>query len=257
MGLVRTKTTKANQGTRTATQGEKARTRARAHAAGSKSAVDLLATLAPQRMSGPSWVATALFAGALLFGSLASLADPYRLGTRLALLALIGLGLLYLGVVAFAVRAALREKAPGPTLESFLALTPTQFEEVVGQLLARSGYSQVRHVGGAGDLGADLVCRDARGRRVVVQCKRYAPEQRVGSQVVQTFLGMVAIHHRAQGGILVTTSGFTTPAQDLAREHDLLLIDGPALVKLAEDVLSQDEPIEAYDPHFAAEPDLA
>lgn len=221
------------------------------------SAADSLAPLVRKRPQGRSWVALALFGGALVFGSLASLADPYRLVTHLALIVVVGLALLYLGCVGLAVRAAFRERVPGPTLEDFLALTPTQFEEVVGKLLARSGYSQVRQVGGAGDLAADLTCRDARGRRVVAQCKRYAPEQKVGSQIVQTFIGMVAVHHRAQGGILVTTSSFTTPAQDLAREHDFLLIDGPALVQLAADVLSQAEPIETYDPRFTFEPMLA
>lgn len=218
-----------------------------------KAARGILAPPSGQR-ARTARVALALFGGALLFGALASLADPTRVGVRIALLVTLALALVYLAIVVLAVRSIGQAPPAGPTLDQFLALTPTEFEEVVGELLSRSGYSAVRHVGGAGDLAADLTCRDARGRRVVVQCKRYAPETRVGSQVVQTFMGMVAIHHRADYGILVTTSSFTTPAIELAHEHDFLLLDGPALVKLAADVLGQTEPIEPYDPDLGLDP---
>jgi restriction system protein len=62
-----------------------------------------------------------------------------------------------------------------------------------------------------------------------VQCKRYAPDNLVGSPVIQSFIGMVKIHHKADLGIFVTTSGYTLPAMNLAKEHAdyLRLIDGP------------------------------
>ena len=54
---------------------------------------------------------------------------------------------------------------------------------------------------------------------MVVQCKRYAPDNLVGSPVIQSFIGMVKIHHKADLGIFVTTSGYTLPAMNLAKEH--------------------------------------
>jgi len=83
------------------------------------------------------------------------------------------------------------------TIGDLLACTPRQFEQRVGDILGECGYRAVRWVGGTGDLAADLTCRDQEGRNVVVQCKRYVPGNRVGSQSIQQFIGMMAIHHRA------------------------------------------------------------
>jgi hypothetical protein len=79
-------------------------------------------------------------------------------------------------------------------------------------LLRAQGYRQVRVVGGPGDLQADIIARDAQGRRVVAQCKQYAPANRIGSPMIQTFIGMVHVHHKAQIGIFVTTSSYTDAA---------------------------------------------
>ena len=115
------------------------------------------------------------------------------------------------------------------TLEGLIALTPTEFEHAVGEMLSAQGYRKVQVHGGAGDLAADLTCLAPDGRFVVVQCKRYAPDNLVGSPAIQSFIGMVKIHHKADLGIFVTTSGYTLPAMNLAKEHAdyLRLIDGP------------------------------
>jgi hypothetical protein len=69
-----------------------------------------------------------------------------------------------------------------------------------------------------------------------VQCKRYAPGSRVGSKDMQAFIGMMAVHHRADSGIFVTTSGYTAPAIELGTKHGLTLIDGPRLAELIDEV---------------------
>jgi HJR/Mrr/RecB family endonuclease len=125
-----------------------------------------------------------------------------------------------------------RRRFHAKTFAELLTLTPRQFEMTVGQLLNDLGYRDVVHVGGSGDLSADLKCRDARGRSVVVQCKRHAPGISVGSRDLQAFIGMITVHHRAERGIFVTTSTFTGPASELAREHGVQLIDGAQLGKL-------------------------
>lgn len=119
-------------------------------------------------------------------------------------------------------------------LAALLQLTPARFELAVARLLPALGFTDVEHTGGGGDLGADIVCRGRNGERIVVQCKRYAPEHLVGSPEVQQFIGMVAVHHKAARGIFVTTSGYTQPARDLAAQHpQLTLIDGAGLARLA------------------------
>jgi len=50
--------------------------------------------------------------------------------------------------------------------------------------------------------------------------------------MIQTFIGMQKIHHRADVGLFVTTSGFTRDAMKLAQAHGIGLIDGPGLLQL-------------------------
>jgi restriction system protein len=135
-------------------------------------------------------------------------------------------------VVFLWLRRRIQRRLRVRTLGELLSLTPAQFEEAVGDLLSELGYRDVRRVGGAGDLAADIQCRDPEGMSVIVQCKRYAPGTRIGSPVIQTFIGMQSIHHRADRGIFVTTSEFTQPAVTLARHHGLTLIDGAELSRL-------------------------
>lgn len=124
------------------------------------------------------------------------------------------------------------QAARTPAIGDVLALTPGQFEELTVKLLEAMGYKDARRTGGSGDLGADVVCRDPQGSSTIVQCKRYAPGSSIGAPVVQTFIGMISVHHRADRGIVVSTSGFTLPAVDLARQHGITLIDGNALLVL-------------------------
>ncbi len=119
-----------------------------------------------------------------------------------------------------------------PALDDVLGLTPREFEDLTAELLARLGYTGVRRTGGAGDLGADIVCRDPQGRSTIVQCKRLSPGSSIGSPVVQTFIGMQTVHHRAERGMIVTTSGFSQPANNLARQHGIVLVDGPKLLSM-------------------------
>jgi restriction system protein len=123
--------------------------------------------------------------------------------------------------------------AQAQTLEGLRSLTPTQFELAIGDLMWRQGFREVRHTGGGGDLAADLICRDGRGARVIVQCKRYGASHAVTSPEMQQFIGMIYAHHHADYGIYVTSSTFTQPASALARQHGIRLLDGASLAALA------------------------
>lgn len=119
------------------------------------------------------------------------------------------------------------------TLAGLLALSPGDFELAVGDLFRSLGYERLRRVGGTGDLGVDLAGYDPDGRAVIVQCKRYGLQNRIGSPAIQSFLGMV-VHHGAERGIFVTTSVYTEPAIALARDAavPITLIDGPEISRL-------------------------
>ncbi|MFE5301341.1 restriction endonuclease [Streptomyces sp. NPDC056632] len=116
----------------------------------------------------------------------------------------------------------------GEALDHFGA-DPDGFEHTVAALCVRDGCSAVEVVGGAGDLGADVLATTADGRRVVLQCKQYAQDHRVGSPDLQRFGGTCYTVHHADVAILVTTSSFTDPALEYAASCGILCVDGTAL----------------------------
>jgi restriction system protein len=109
------------------------------------------------------------------------------------------------------------------------ALDAEEFEQAVAALCARDGCGEVEVVGGAGDLGADVLAVTPDGRKLVIQCKRYGDEHRVGSQDLQRFGGTCYTVHEADVAVLVTTSDFTAPAVDYAEQCGILCLDRTAL----------------------------
>lgn len=108
-------------------------------------------------------------------------------------------------------------------------IDPFAFEDAISRLCERDGCSDVQVVGGAGDLGADVLATTPDGRRLVVQCKCYAPGHKVGSQDLQRFGGTCYAVHDAELAVVVTTSEFTDPALDYAEQCAILCFDGTSL----------------------------
>lgn len=84
-----------------------------------------------------------------------------------------------------------------------LSMNARDFELTIGSLLTAYGYRNVQHIGKAGDNGADLYAVSPRGERVIVQCKRYAPGQRVSSSAIRDFMRSMTVH-TTDRGIFVT-----------------------------------------------------
>ncbi|MEV6787648.1 restriction endonuclease [Streptomyces sp. NPDC051098] len=108
-------------------------------------------------------------------------------------------------------------------------LDPVAFEQAVAALCERDGCRDIDVVGGAGDLGADVVATAPDGRHVVIQCKRYGPVNKVGSQDVQRFGGTCFAVHEAQVAAVVTTGAFTLPATEYAEQCGIVCFDADAL----------------------------
>ncbi|MEU3859409.1 restriction endonuclease [Streptomyces sp. NPDC028722] len=117
--------------------------------------------------------------------------------------------------------------APGTV--DYGALDADEFEQAVAALCERDGCTAVEVVGGAGDLGADVLAVAPDGRRLVVQCKRYGDANRVGSQDLQRFGGTCYTVHEADVAVLVTTSDFTAPAVEYAEQCGILCLNRAAL----------------------------
>ncbi|MFJ2933167.1 restriction endonuclease [Streptomyces sp. NPDC087219] len=122
------------------------------------------------------------------------------------------------------------------------------FEHTVAALCARDGCTPVEVVGGAGDLGADVVAVTVDGRRVVLQCKHYAPDNRVGSQDLQRFGGTCFSIHEADVAVIVTTSSFTAPAVEYAATCGIICVDGEALAAWTDQVTPAPWDVHAPEP---------
>ncbi|WP_282795742.1 restriction endonuclease [Streptomyces sp. CC224B] len=102
------------------------------------------------------------------------------------------------------------------TLREFQEMSPADFEQAIAELCRRDGCSNVRVVGGSGDLGADVLATTPLGKALVIQCKRYAQGNLVGSPETQKVGGTARPVHDADEVAIVTTSGFTAEAQRYA-----------------------------------------
>jgi restriction system protein len=67
------------------------------------------------------------------------------------------------------------------------------------------------------------------GRRLVIQCKRYGDDNKVGSQDLQRFGGTCFTVHEADLAVVVTTSDFTLPALEYAEQCGILCVGDDAL----------------------------
>ena len=123
------------------------------------------------------------------------------------------------------------------SLDTLRGLTWQEFEMLVGEAYRRQGYS-VEETGGSGpDGGVDLILRRT-GETVLVQCKRWKQQAKVGAPTVRELRGAVARDNATQG-IFVTSSTFTREAIVEAEGQPLELIDGAALLELVKQAQGQ------------------
>lgn len=97
-------------------------------------------------------------------------------------------------------------------------LSGRSFEKYLEVHFRHMGY-RVKLTSYSHDFGADLIVKK-RGEKIVVQAKRYA--KNVGISAVQEAVGSVA-YYGADRAMVVTNSGFTKSARDLARQNEVEL----------------------------------
>ncbi|MQY31636.1 restriction endonuclease [Nocardia aurantia] len=132
--------------------------------------------------------------------------------------------------VGYRLRARAREDARVLVALRQNALTPREFEDALAALCRRDGCTDVRVVGGARDLGADVIATAPDGRRIVLQAKRYRSDRTVGSQDVQRFGGTAHTIHGADVAAVVTTAhAFTAQARAYAEQAGIRLVAGKDL----------------------------
>ncbi len=126
-------------------------------------------------------------------------------------------------------------------LQSILDQDAAFFERLVLDVLSKMGYGGIHpgavlHTGKSGDEGIDgRINQDSLGLdQVLVQAKRFAPDQVVPRKDIQAFIGSLA----GQGvtkGVFITTSSFAASAQEFVQrgsQTKVVLIDGRMLLDL-------------------------
>ncbi len=82
------------------------------------------------------------------------------------------------------------------TLDVFLLLSPSDFERVCADLLARLGFTNIHRTGKSGDRA--ITCITPYGVSAIVRCKRYDTDKPVDFPSIQHLMRMVYIDHQAQ-----------------------------------------------------------
>lgn len=114
---------------------------------------------------------------------------------------------------------------------------PYKFEHMMVQLLNQMGYKgtdgQSLVTQKSNDGGIDgIINQDPLGLQTIyVQVKRYAENNVVGSPEIDSFSGALR-RKRADRGVFITTSSFTSGAKEAAKQLNIALVDGEMLTNL-------------------------
>jgi restriction system protein len=128
-------------------------------------------------------------------------------------------------------------------IEYLLRLTPGEFEEIVGNMYRKFGYS-VERTPMTNDFGRDLILKKD-GKKTFVECKRYDRDTPIGRRALQLFYGVI-VNMKADSGIFVTTSRFAQTAVNFAGETGIKLIDGYELASLMAQAFPGDGSADEY-----------
>ena len=125
-------------------------------------------------------------------------------------------------------------------LERTRKVTPAFFEDLLIELLIAMGYGgtgegAAHALGKTGDNGIDgVIDQDPLGvDQIYIQAKRYAEGNNVSAGDIRDFFGALNLK-KAQKGIFITTSNFTSSAKETAQNLGtrIVLINGNELAKL-------------------------
>lgn len=147
----------------------------------------------------------------------------------------------------------MRQGVAAELLQTIKSCSPAFFEKLVIDVLVTMGYGGTRKdagtaVGKSGDGGIDGIIKEDRlGLDVIyIQAKRW--ENPVGRPEIQKFAGALQ-GQRAKKGVFITTSSFTSEAQDYVSRIDnkIVLIDGNLLANLMIDHNVGVSPLASYE----------
>jgi len=113
-------------------------------------------------------------------------------------------------------------------------IDPYDFEHFVGELWESQGW-ETEVSQGSNDMGVDVVATKENGlmdQKAVIQAKRYSDGNKVGRPKIQQYYTLKEQDTDADAAVVVTTSEFTSGAEDWASEHNVKLVDADDLVAI-------------------------
>lgn len=116
---------------------------------------------------------------------------------------------------------------------SLHCMTWLNFEHFVAEYFTRKGYKVITKGGAKADGGIDLVIKKWR-KKYIVQVKHYAVKNKVSISLIREMLGVFTSEQEKMalsGVIIVTSSSFSRPAIDFARQNNVILVSGIDLLK--------------------------
>ena len=114
-------------------------------------------------------------------------------------------------------------------IDHWMSLGGPELENEMATLCTHLGY-QVESTPVSGDGGVDLVLRDKRGKKVVVQCKSY--KSPVGPSAARELYGSM-MDFGAEKAVLVCPAGFTRGVEQFVKGKPIYLVSASDLISLA------------------------
>jgi restriction system protein len=112
------------------------------------------------------------------------------------------------------------------------SLSPQEFEDVVAELFRSLGYD-VKQTPYTNDQCKDaIIFKD--GKKSLIECKRYGPENKVGRPMLQKFYAAMQEEHAGKG-FFVSTGTFTSTSEAYASKYNIELINVDKLVLLIQE----------------------
>ena len=123
-----------------------------------------------------------------------------------------------------------------PLIQNWLQeIDEYEFEHFVAELWGRMGW-ETEVTQGTTDKGIDVVAtkRNPYEMKQLIQAKRYSESSTVGSPDIQQYASLRHQETNVDAVVVVTTSTFSTQAEQIADDLNVKLIDGTELEKLVE-----------------------
>lgn len=100
--------------------------------------------------------------------------------------------------------------------EEMKSLTGHEFEQVIANLYEQMGYN-AEVTSGSGEQGADVIARNS-FEKLAIQTKHY--KGKVSNSAIQEIVAALK-YYDADRALVITTSSFTSSAQDLAKSNEV------------------------------------